>query len=1089
MRKNLLLLIVAIFSTVNLFAQVNSTPLWMRYPAISPDGKFIAFSYKGDIYKVSANGGDARILTTNPAYDYMPVWSPDGQTIAFASNRNGGFDIFTIPAEGGEPIRLTFHSANEYPSAFTTDGKEIIFKASIQDDAKNILFPSDVLSELYSVPVAGGRIKQVLTTPAESAVFSPDGKYIAYHDSKGYEDNWRKHHQSSVTRDIWIYDTQSKTHKKISSFEGEDRNPVFSADGKTIYYLSEINGSFNITSQDIELTSQPKTISNFTKHPVRFLSFANNTFCFHYNGEIYTQLLNGNPQKVAINISADKTEQEIKFESLSRGATEMAVSPDSKEIAFIIRGDVFVTSTDYNNTKRITNTPEQERSVSFSPDGKKLLYASERNGSWNIYQTSVFSADEPNFALSTLLKEEPVVTIPEETFQPAYSPDGKEVAFLKERTTLCVMNLESKQIRTILDGRYNYSYSDGDQWYQWSPDGKWFVVSFMELPSWPDSDVALVKADGSGQFFNLTKSGYDDSNPKWMMDGKAIVWFNDKMGMRSHGSWGSQFDAYAMFLTQESFEEFNLSKLEWELLKEKRKKDKEKAKEDTKEKEKSDKKDKKETPKDKGIEPLKIDINNIDDRKVKLTINSSALSDAILVPDGDKLYYLSRFEKGHDLWVTNLKDNETKLLVKIDGYAGNLSIDKEQKNLFLLSSGSIMKVEISSNKLTTIKFNAEFSVNYPKEREYMFEHMWRQVDKKFYDPNLHGIDWKFYKSEYSRFLPHINNNFDYAEMMSELLGELNGSHTGCRYRSNPDNADQTAALGVFYDLNYSGNGMKIAEVIDKSPLINSKGKVKSGVIIEKIDGVDISANSNYFGLLNRKAGKLVSIEFYNPVNGERWAESVKPINRWDESELIYKNWIKKRNDEVERLSNGKIGYVHIRGMNSQSFREVYSDLLGKHRGKEAIIVDTRFNGGGWLHDDLATLLSGKKYVDFTPRGQHIGAEPIAKWYKPSVVLVGEGNYSDAHGFPYVYKTLKIGKLIGMPVPGTMTAVWWETQVDPTLVFGIPQMGVRDLNGKYLENQQLNPDIQVPIKPEDAATGIDNQIKAAVEELLKQVQNK
>jgi C-terminal processing protease CtpA/Prc len=186
------------------------------------------------------------------------------------------------------------------------------------------------------------------------------------------------------------------------------------------------------------------------------------------------------------------------------------------------------------------------------------------------------------------------------------------------------------------------------------------------------------------------------------------------------------------------------------------------------------------------------------------------------------------------------------------------------------------------------------------------------------------------------------------------------------------------------------------------------------------------------------------------------------------------------------MSNGHIGYVHVKGMNSESFRKVYADLLGKYRDKEAVIVDTRFNGGGWLHDDLATLLSGKRYVDYVPRGQYIGSEPISKWYKPSIVLVSEGNYSDAHGFPFVYKTLKIGKLVGMPVPGTMTAVWWERLIDPSLVFGIPQMGVKALNGEYLENHQLYPDIQVSISPEDAAAGIDTQIKAAVEELLKQL---
>lgn len=1061
-------------------AQQANTPLWLRYPAISPDGSTIAFSYKGDIFKVSAKGGIASILTTNSAYDFMPVWSPDGKTIAFASNRYGNFDVFAVSADGGAPTRLTFYSSNEFPSAFSIDGKNVIFSAQIQDSYKSILFPYGLLTELYSVPVDGGRVMQILTTPAENASYSPDGRLITYTDKKGYEDPWRKHHTSAVTRDIWIFDTQTGKHKKISSFMGEDRNPVFSTDGKSLYYLTEQWGSFNVAIVNAEQGSEPKQLSFFDKHPVRFLSKSNNDLlCYQYNGELYTQAIGDKPQKVSINILSDQTETALRFESQTKGATEMSVSPDSKEIAFIIRGDVFVTSTDYGTTKRITRTPEQERTVSFSPDGKKLLYASERNGSWKIYQTTILSKDEPRFSLSTLLREEPIVETNDETFQPAYSPDGKEVAFLKERTTLCVINLESKRIRTVLDGKYNYSYSDGDQWYQWSPDSKWFAVNFNEYSLWYDSEVGLVNADGSGKFFNLTKSGYADNGPKWMMGGKAIIWFNDKMGMRSHGSWGSEYDVYGMFLTQEAFDAFKLTKQERELLKDKKKQEKEEQEKDSKDKK---------TKRDSVVAPLKFELDNLDDRKIRLTINSSNISDAILVPEGDKLYYLSKFEKGFDLWVHNIKDDETKLLLKIDGYAGGLQMDKDGKNLFLLSDGAFLKIEISSNKLTNINFKAEFDVNYPAERAYLFDHIWRQISKKFYDANLHNVDWSFYKNEYSRFLPNINNNFDFAEMVSEMLGELNGSHTGCRYSPSYDNADETASLGLFYDNTFTGNGLRIAEIIEKSPIVEAKSKVKVGSIIEKIDGVEIIAGKDYYSLLNRKAGKQVLLEMLNPASGERWTETVKPISIGDEKELLYQRWVNNCKRETEKRSNGRIGYIHVRGMNSESFREVYSELLGRYINMEAIIVDTRFNGGGWLHDDLATLLSGKRYADFVPRGQYIGSEPIAKWTKPSIVIISEGNYSDAHAFPFTYKALNIGKLVGMPVPGTMTAVWWETQQDPSLVFGIPQIGVKDLNGNYLENQQTEPDIKVSITPEDAANGIDTQLRAAVDDMLRQLDN-
>lgn len=1085
--------IFALGLTFTAKSQTNS-PLWLRYPAISPDGKTVVFCYKGDIYSVSAQGGEARAITSNPAYDYLPVWSPDGKTIAFASDRHGNFDVYTVPVVGGTPKRLTFHSANEYPSAFCPDGNSIVFSAHIQDDAKNILFPDRRLSELYSVPTQGGRIAQVLTTPAINACFSHDGKLIAYHDVKGYEDNWRKHHTSSVTRDVWIYDTQTRKHKKISNFAGEDRNPVFAPDGKSLFYLSEQNGSFNIVEANLQNSDNQTVITNFDKHPIRFLSAANNgTLCFTYNGEIYTKENGQQPKLLQVTILSDEVETEIKYSTKTRGASEMALSPDGKEIAIIIRGDIFVTATDFPSTKRITCTPGQERSVSFSPDGKKLLYASERDGSWNIYQTSIVSPDEANFSLSTLLNEEALVATDAETFQPLYSPDGKEVAFLEERTTLRIINLESKQTRTVLEPNYNYSYSDGDQWFQWSPDSRWLIAQYMETPSWPDEDIALIKADGSGQIHNLTHSGYSDAMPRWMMKGKAIIWQSDKMGMRSHGSWGAQADVYAMFLTQQAFDEFNLSKHEWKLLQDKQKDKAKKDKNDDGKNKKNKGKKGKSTDteddsdsSDESVEPLQFDLDNLDDRKIRLTINSANISDAVLTSNGEKLFYLCRFEKGYDLWVNNLKDKETKLLVKINGYASDLQFDKNEKNLYFLSDGVPNKIEISSNKKTAVKFSADCVVDYPQERAYIFEHLWRQVLKKFYDPVLHGIDWNYYKAQYMRFLPHINNNYDFSEMASEMLGELNGSHTGCRFYPQPTNADNTASLGVLYDLSYTGRGVCVAEVLDKSPLVKAKTRISAGTIIEQVDGVDITADMDIYPLLNRKQGKMVLLSLYNPVTQARWTETTRPISQGAETSLLYHRFVKNCNAEVERLSNGRIGYVHVKGMDSPSFRQVYSDLLGKHRNKAAVVVDTRFNGGGWLHDDLATLLGGKKYVEFSPRGQHIGTEPIAKWFKPSAVLVSEGNYSDAHGFPYVYKTLGIGKLVGMPVPGTMTAVWWETQIDPTLVFGIPQMGVKDLNGKYLENQQLMPDIQVPITPEDARDGVDTQLRRAVEELMKQI---
>ena len=1065
---------------LSLQAYAADDAAWMRYPAISPDGTQIAFSFKGDIYTVATNGGRANQITTNPAHDTRPIWSPDGKQIAFASDRLGGMDIYLVDKEGGVPTRLTTHSGNETPLAFK-DNTHILFQANILPATDDMQFASAQFPQVYEVSTAGGRPVMFSSMPMEDISLSTDGKTLLYHDKKGYEDAWRKHHTSSITRDVWMCNLQGeRSYKKLSTFNGEDRNPVW-AGADTYYYLSEQNGSFNIYKANVN-GGKPVQITRHEKHPVRFLTrAANGTLCYGYDGGIYTLKEGGQPQKVDVRVVTDKIDRDIIRQIKNNGATQIALSPEGKEVAFILRGDVYVTSTEYKTTKQITNTAQQERNVDFAPDGRSLVYASERDGVWQLYQAKLGNKEEKLFTYATHIEEERLTQSNVTSFQPQYSPNGKEVAFLEDRTTLRVINLATKQVRTVMDGKFEYSYSDGDQWYQWSPDSRWILTNYIGIGGWNNKDVALVNASGNGEIHNLTQSGYNDTGAKWVLDGKAMIWESDRAGYRSHGSWGAHGDIYIMFFDLEAYERFMLTKEELALVEEAEKEQKKEKKEDTGKKGKKDAA--KTDDKKDEVKPLTFDLDNCRDRIVRLTRHSSSLGDAVLSKKGDKLYYQASFERGSDLWCQDLKENSTKLVMKNIGY-GQMIPDKKGEHFYLCTRGGISQVTVKDGKSKSVSFEALFDYKPAQERQYIFDHAWQQVKDKFYKEDIHGIDWEGYRDAYRRFLPSINNNYDFQELLSEMLGELNGSHTGARYYASGP-ALATANLGVFYDDTYTGKGLKIKEIMKKSPFAIIKSEVTEGCIIEQIDGQTIEAGMDYFPMLEGKAGKKVLLGIYNPANGKRFNVSVKAISSGEQNNLLYNRWVERCRKMVDKLSNGQIAYVHVKGMDSQSFRTVYSELLSnKNRQKKAAIVDTRHNGGGWLHDDLATLLSGKEYQRFVPQGQYIGSDPFNKWVKPSCVLVCEDNYSNAHGFPWVYKELGIGKLIGAPVPGTMTAVWWETQIDPSIVFGIPQVGCVDMRGQYAENNQLQPDIEVYNKPEDALKGIDTQLATAVQELMK-----
>ena len=1074
--KTLLLLFLVLSSLVKAEAS------WFRDPAISPDGTQVIFTAGGDLYLVSTEGGVPRQLTQHERRDHRPVWSPDGAGVAFASKRAGNDDVYYLVLETGELRRLTYHSANDLPSAFTPDGERIVFSSLRQDPAISLEIPSRNLGETYEVPVAGGRVTQLLPGPAEAISFSADGRFLLYHDRKGYEDPFRKGHRSSVARDLWRYEIATGEYQKVTDFEGEDRHAVWDGSG-AFYYLSERGGTFNIWHKKFH-EEEPVVVTNFQRHPVRSLSISDTkVLCFSWHGSLYLKRRGEEPAKIEVRWRRDYQAQQAVV-NYGGQVQEMSASKDGKEIAFIARGEVFVSSVEHGTTRQITETAAQERSVNFHPNGKSLVYASERDGSWNLYQMKL-GREEEEFHRATVLEEEALLEIDEETFQPAWSPDGSRIAFLRNRTQLCVMEVATGRILTLLDGSRSYSYQDGDLPFSWSPDGNHLLFMLLQDGRWVEN-IVMVAADGSGEPYDLSRNGYYDMLPAWGWDGEGVTWISNRHGRKAHGSWGTELDVYGGFLTARAQRVFRMSKAERDRFEEAMQ---EKGKEDGAEDDERTEDDQTERKWDLFNDEEDLDPESAPERQVRLTARSSDLEAYVLSRDGKQLYSVSTGAEEYEIWKKDFYEGEEKRIgstpKKSDRDPVDLSLSEDGETLFLLAAGKLFQVSTADGKVKAIGASGVVRLDLAAEREQMFEHVWRQVREKFHRKDLHGVDWEFYRKEYRKLLPAIDHQADFAELLSEMLGELDASHTGAFYRPKFKAPEKTASLGVIYSPSYQGEGIRIDEVLSGSPLDLVDAEVVPGTLIRKLNGQEILAGENFYPLLEGLAGQPVLLELEGPEGGELQDQVIKPISLAEERELLYQRWIRRMESKAEELSDGQIGWAHVRGMNDGAFREFFSRVYGYHGGRRALVVDTRFNGGGWLTEDLTTFLSGQQFLHFYPRGKKVlGGAPIFRWNKPSAVLMSEGNYSDAHLFPYAYQALGIGKLVGMPVPGTGTAVWWERLLDPSLVFGIPQVSTIDLEGNYLENTQLEPDIKVAALPEDRLAGRDRQLEAAVKELMK-----
>ncbi|WP_276483406.1 S41 family peptidase [Paraflavitalea pollutisoli] len=942
--KRILLLLIWSGVVGRLPAQTPAAaaPQWMRYPAIAPDGKTIAFVYAGDIYTVPATGGEARLWVGGAGYEFMPVWSHDGKRIAYASDRAGNFDVYVRPLAGGQDIQLTRHVADEFPFDFSAKDTRVLFGSARVALAQSRQFPLDEGHKLFEVPSTGGDTRSLLSTPMADVRVGPGGKLV-YEDVKTRENRWRKHQTGVGARDIWVYDAAQQVHQRISSFVGEDRNGVYAPDGKIIYYLSERNGSFNIYQQLVGDTTAV-AVTAYRGQPVRFLSIdRNGTLCYGYGGQLYIKRYHKATVRVQVNPIPRPDAQRRQL--THQPVTEMAISPSGREIAFVAAGEVFVTSIRDTRVRQITATAAPEAGIGFSPDGKQLIYGTERQGSWEIMQATAVMTPDSLWVSATSIVEQVLISNDADNNQPQFSPDGREIAYIENRQTLKVYHLRTRQSRTILD-RQLINEGELDQYFKWSPSGQQLLVQFP-APGNGNSEVGVVDAAGGGALINLSQSGFDDIRPSWQQHGRGITWLSDREGLHGFGRSGKrQLDVYGLFAGQDT------------------------------------------------ALPAA--------QRTRLTTDAALLSDALLSNDGQRLYCLAKTMDQYDLWCTDLQQQTTRRLSSFGTEGGSLQWDDAQRFLYTLSDGVITQVDPRNGNKRVIPTSVTISIDLEAQRRSMLDHVWRRVATAFYTTGWHGANWPALHDQYAAFLPGIFNNYDLAELLNEMLGELNVSHTGVTYKK----------------------------------------------------------------------------------EGSRGAGAVAFSATTDS---LYQRWVQRNREEVTKASQGRIGYIHLYRMNDAAYRQVVEEVLGSMDRCDALVVDTRYNRGGNLALELEAFLSGTALRDNANDRSVLSREPVARWTKPTIVLANEANYSDGHCFVYDYRLLHLGTLVGMPVPGSCTWQSAHALIDRSLSFAVPVMGVRGINGRYLENQATEPDIEVRNDQDALEAGRDQQLEAAIRTMLQQLQ--
>lgn len=1067
MKHTLTITVLLTFAFSIAISQENDP--FVRFPDINPAGTEVAFEYQGDIWKVPIEGGLAWRLTIHEGYDAYPKWSNDGSSIAFSGMRFGNYDVFLTTANGGYPRQLTYHSTGDVCSGWTPDGN-ILFST------RRTFAQVEREFETYEVSPDGGTPYRIMDALGRSAEFSPNKKFIVF--VKGSCKTTREDYRGPAQKDIWIYDVKHEKYNRLTTFDGNDFMPHF-VGNNAIYYISPKSGKYNIWKMEIDDSGnflKETQITNYTDDGIRYFS-VNKTgehIVFEKQTHIYHQTLSsGKAKKIDIQISPDYHFDPVENKTFSGNISEYTLSPNGKYAAMVIRGEIFITQVnDKKKTVAITDSPWRDRSPVWLNDST-LLFTSDRNGQYDIYLAR--SSDEAETDLFKTLKRQliRVTNTPQDEMHLVVSPDGKKLAFESGFGKLITAEISEKNKlinETILHDDWSSPYGVA-----WSPDSKWLAYSVVDLSG--NHEIFIQAADNSQGPVNVSMHPRGDRNPVWSNDGS-------KLGFLSNRN-NNDYDAWFVWLQKSDWEK---TMQDWE----------EQDDDDTKKSEKND---------DGGVEPVHIDFDRIHERLEQVTGLPGNESDLVISDDGETFFFVTNrnarqsYKAENDLYSIKWNGKELKQITKKNQKPYAVSLSPDGKKITLLKSGGkLYTLDPKSAKQEPVAFAANMKINYAAEQEQIFEEAWRSLNQRFYDPDFHGKDWTKLKKKYKPMAMKASTYFDFRDITNYMLGELNASHMdlrGGRGRYETQNIT-TGRPGI--EVKPVKTGVEITDVVFNAPADKTNSKLYPGEVITKVNGVRISEDINFWQMLNGEANHEVLLE----IEGKDGIREVVIRPLASLSTELYEDWVEQRRKLTEQYSGGRLGYLHIRGMNWTSFERFERDLAAAGNGKEGIVIDVRFNGGGWTTDYLMAVLNVDQHAYCVPRGAIENLEkehknfrpdypfgerlPYYAWTKPSIAMCNENSYSNAEIFSHAYKTLGIGTLVGQPTFGAVISTGANGLLDGSYIrlpFRAWYVKATDEN---MENGPAVPDILVETAPDAKAKGKDEQLKKAVEQLLEEIDN-